>query len=247
MTERLEIWVHDHRDHDHQTPGPIIRVCTNLPSDPPGEDYAGWRAHYTAWYKYRDVINPPDMIGFFAYRYYLWDPSWFPLSPQGINAEVNAYAPNWLRVPKDAFDNYRTFLATWDGDKIKDQLAHCDILQSAPAIVGHGGVIKDFVRHCGSPNDGRALEEITQKYGFVEFDGDKLYHWILITHWPIFDRMMREMEPLRMELHERCKGLDSGNAAYKPRVMDYVMERVYPLWLMKSGLNFKEITQLQGG
>ena len=91
--------------------------------DLPGEDYAGWRAHYTAWHNYLETDNPPDMIGFFAYRYYLWDPSWFPLSPQGISAEINAYAPNWLRVPKDVFDNYRSFLSTWDGDEIKEQFA----------------------------------------------------------------------------------------------------------------------------
>ena len=243
----LEIWVHDYRDHDHQKPGPIIRVCTNLSTDPPGEDYAGWRAHYGAWYKYREPSDPPpDLIGFFAYRYYLWDPSWFPLSPQGVNGEVDKYAKNWLRVSKPDFDTYRTFLSTWDGDKIKEQLAHVDILQSAPATIGHGGIIKDFVKHCGSSNDGKVLEEITHKYGFDAFAGDKLYHWIFITHWSIFDRMMREMEPLRLELHDRCKG-GGSNGHYNKRVMDYVMERVYPLWLIKSGLNFKEVVQLQGG
>jgi len=243
---RLEIWVHDHRDHDHQTPGPIIRTCTNLPTDPPGEDYAGWRAHYTAWYKYHNWADPPDMIGFFAYRYYLWDPSWFPLSPHGDNIPPPGAAPNWLKVSRNDFNTYRTFLSTWDGATIKEQLTHCDILQSAPITVGHGGIIQDFVKHCGSQNDGRALEEVTQKYGFDKFNGDKIYHWIFITHWPVFDRMMREMEPLRLELHDRCKGLDSGNGAYKARVMDYVMERVYPLWLLKSGLDFKEVVQLRG-
>jgi hypothetical protein len=96
-------------------------------------------------------------------------------------------------------------------------------------------------------NDTQALLEVTKKHGFYEFNSNKIYHWIFITHWTIFDRMMREMEPLRIELHERCNGLDSDNQAYKKRVMDYVMERVYPLWLLKSGLKFKEIAQLQGG
>ena len=242
---RLEIWVHDHRDHDHQPTGPIIRVWPNSPDDPPGTDYAGWRAHYGAWHKYRDAGNPPDMIGFFAYRYYLWDSSWFPLSPHGDNIPPPGAAPSWCKVLKQDFDVYRTFLSTWDGTAIKEQLARCDILQSAPITVGHGGIINDFMKHCGSRGDGQALEEVTKKHGFYEFASDKIYHWILITHWPIFDRMMREMEPLRLELHERCKGLDSGNPAYKIRAMDYVMERVYPLWLVKSGLKFKEIIQLQ--
>ena len=244
MTERLEIWVHDYRDGDHQKFGQIISPWVSSPHDPPGEDYAGWRAHYGAWYKYREPSDPPpDLIGFFAYRYYLWDPSWFLLPPH----LVSGHPPNWHRVPKNVFDAYRSFLSTWDGAEIKEQLMHVDILQSAPYTVGHGGVIKDFVKHCGSQNDGKALEEVTQKYGFDKFSGDRLYHYIFITRWPIFDRMMREMEPLRLELHDRCKGADSGNPHYKKRVMDYVMERVYPLWLIKSGLKFKELTQLQGG
>ncbi len=244
---RLEIWVHDYRDTDHQTPGPIIRVCTNLPTDPPGEDYAGWRAHYTAWYKYRDLANPPDMIGFFAYRYYLWDSSWFPLSPGSAGV---SHAHNWARVSWPIFDSYRSFLSTWDGAAIKQQLEHCDILQSAPYHITGGDAGRDILsdfRASGSANDTQALLEVTKKYGFADFNHNKLYHWILITHWPIFDQMMREMEPLRLELHDRCKGLDSSNVSYKKRVMDYVMERVYPLWLLKSGLKFKELTQLQGG
>src|SRR5208282_3421153 len=194
MTARLEIWVHDHRDHDHQKSGPVIRVCTSLPTDPPGEDYAGWRAHYAVWHKYRETAQPPDMIGFFAYRYYLWDPSWFPLSPH----RVKDNAPDWLGVPSAAFDAYRTFWSTWDGAEIKRQLEHCDILQSAPcylSVADYGAdIISDFGAS-GSANDTQALLEVTKKHGFYEFNSNRIYHWLLITHWPIFDRMMREMEP----------------------------------------------------
>ena len=238
---RLEIWVHDHRDGDHQTSGPIIQTWPNSPDDPPGEDYAGWRAHYGTWHKHLKGGDPPELIGFFAYRYYLWHPSWFLSSPHLVQNQP----PNWHRVPKNVFDSYRSFLSTWDGTVIREQLEQHDILQSAGYDVGRD-IIDDF-RHSGSSNDHRALIEVTKKYGFDEFVGRKLYHWILITRWPIFDRMMREMEPLRLELHDRCKGADSGNPHYKKRVMDYVMERVYPLWLIKSGLKFKELTQLQGG
>jgi hypothetical protein len=242
---RLEIWVHDHRDGDHQAPGPIIQTWPNSPDDPPGEDYAGWRAHYGAWHKYLEDGNPPELIGFFAYRYYLWDPSWFPLQPHGDNVPPSGAAPGWRKVPRKEFDIYRFFLSTWDGAAIKEQLAHCDILQSAPITVGNGNIITDFERNCGCAHDGHALAVTVQKYGWDKFAGDKIYHWILITHWPIFDRMMREMEPLRLELHDECKGLICSNPHYRKRIMDYVMERVYPLWLLKSGLNFKEIIQLR--
>ena len=241
----LKIWVHDYRDGDHQKFGQIISPWVSLPHDPPGEDYAGWRAHYGAWIKYRKSGNPPDMIGFFAYRYYLWDPSWFPLSPG--SAGVTG-APNWLRVSWPVFNSYREFLATWDGAAIKEQLASCDILQSAPYHLGGGDHGRDLLSDFGasrSANDTQALLEVTKKHGFAEFNRNKIYHWILITHWPIFDRLMREMGPLRLELHDRCKG--GGTPDYNKRVMDYVMERVYPLWLIKSGLNFKEVVQLQGG
>lgn len=247
MTARspqLEIWVHDHRDYDHQEPGPVIRCWPNSPSDPPGEDYAGWRAHYGAWRNNLEAGDAPDMIGFFAYRYYLWDPSWFPLSPR----RVEDNAPNWFGVSRNEFDAYRSFWSRWDGAAIKQQLEHCDILQSAPYYLSPANYGPDVISDFGasrSANDTQALLEVTKKHGFYEFNSNKIYHWLLITHWPIFDRMMREMEPLRLELHDRCKGLDSNNAAYKKRVMDYVMERVYPLWLLKSGLYFKEIIQLQ--
>ena len=249
MSQTLEIWVHDHRDHDHQAPGSIICPWLENAQDWPGESYAGWRAHYGAWQYYRIAGNAPGMIGFFAYRYYLWDPSWFPIS--NLQNNKNG-APKWLLTSKAEFDSYRSFLSTWDGDAIKDQLAggDIDILQSAPYTLDPGNYGQDIISDfgaSGSANDTQALIEVTKKYGFYEFAGNKIYHWILITRWPIFDRMMREMEPLRLELHERCNGLDSTNEAYKARVMDYVMERIYPLWLLKSGFNFKELVQLQGG
>lgn len=240
---RLEIWVHDHRVSDHQATGPIIRVCTNLPTDPPGENYAGWRAHYTAWYKYRAQVDPPDMIGFFAYRYYLWDPSWFEMAVGGPGC-VSEHAVNWRAVGPSEFEKYRSFLSTWDGAAIKEQLAHCDILQSAPYSFNPSENVANDFSHCGSTNDFNAFMEVIQKHGFYEFRGNKLYQFLFITHWSIFDRIMREMEPLRLELHERCNGLDSDNGEYKKRVMDYAMERVYPLWLLKSGLNFQEIIKV---
>ncbi len=240
---RLEIWVHDHRDGDHQTPGPIIRPCINLPTDPPGENYAGWRSHYTAWYKYRDAVNPPDMIGFFAYRYYLWEQSWFNMGVGGPRS-VSEHALAWRAVGPAAFETYRSFLSTWDGAAIKEQLAQCDLLQAAPySLDPRENIAHDF-SHCGSKNDFDAFMEVIQKHGFYEFRDHKLYQFLFITHWPLFDRLMREMEPLRLELHERCNGLDSGNGAYKARVMDYVMERIYPLWLLKSGVKFKEVIKL---
>src|ERR1039458_340294 len=110
MSQTLEIWVHDHRDHDHQAPGPIIRTWPNSLGDLPREDYAGWRAHYGAWHRYRYRSDAPDMIGFFAYRYYLWDPSWFPISSLQNNKNG---APKWLLTSHAEFDSYRSFLSTW--------------------------------------------------------------------------------------------------------------------------------------
>lgn len=241
---RLEIWVHDHRTNDYQPSGPIIQIWPNSPGDLPGESYAGWRAHYGAWIKYRKSGNPPDMIGFFAYRYYLWDPSWFPLPVQGVDQHIDrATDGKWCRTPGDAFERYRIFLSTWDGAAIKDQLSRCDLLQAAPYNIALN-TVDDFIRHCGSQNDGQAMDDVMKKYGFYQCAPKKIYQFLFITHWPIFDRMMREMGPLRQELHGRCTGLDSPNGAYRNRVMDYVMERIYPCWLIKSGINFQEVLKL---
>lgn len=242
---QLEIWVHDHRSGniDRQPPGRIIHVWPNTSDDLPNEDYAGWRAHYGIWHNYLDTGSAPDLIGFFAYRYYLWMPSWISLNVGGLGS-IHDRAQNWRAISSPEFENYRSFLSTWDGSRIKQELTQCDILQGAPySLPPEQNIIHDFV-HSGSKNDTDALIEITQKYGFYEFNHNKIYQFMFIARWSIFNRMMREMEPLRLELHDRCKGLDSNNGAYKARVMDYVMERIYPLWLIKSGVNFVEVPVL---
>ncbi len=239
----LKIWVHDYRDHDHQPDGPIIAPWLESATDLPGADYAGFRAHYMVW----KTGMTSDLVGFFAYRNYLWDRSWCDIPVGGPGSANVQHAQDWRATSSKTFNDYRVFLSRWDGAQIKKDLESCDILQSAPYhLVPGNDILKDF-GSSGSANDHHALNEVTAKYGFDTFATHKLYHWIFITRWSVFDQMMRELEPLRLELHDRCKGTDSGNVNYKKRVMDYVVERLYPLWLLKSDLNFKECIELRNG
>jgi len=239
----LKIWVHDYRDHDHQPTGPIISPWLESPTDLPRADYAGFRAHYMVW----KTGLKSDLVGFFAYRNYLWDRAWCDIPVGGPGSANVQHAQNWRAAGSEAFNQYRSFLSHWDGEQIKKDLESCDILQSAPYHLSPGKTILQDFGSSGSAKDHQALEEVTTKYGFAAFATIKLYHWLFITRWEIFDRMMTELEPLRLELHDRCTGADSNNGNYKRRVMDYVVERLYPLWLLKSGLNFKEVIELRNG
>lgn len=240
---KIEIWVMDHRDADNQVEGSIIHLRKLVPPiDARG--YADFRAHMGVWADHCVSNDPPDIVGFFGYRKYLWTPEWFDIAVGGPGSS-NRHAPEWLAASPQVFDKYREFLTTWDGAGIEKELVLCDILQASPYYLEQN-TIDDF-SNSGSANDSAALLEVMMKYGLYEGAPHKIYPYILITRWSVFDRMMREIEPMRLELHDRCKGLDTDNRAYKARVMNYVMERVYPAWLIKSGLIFKELPWLHRG
>jgi len=227
----LQIWVIDHRDGDAQLRGDIIAPYMIYGYEDPGPRYADFCALYGAWTGYLGIGSPPEHIGFFGYRKYLCPPNhnkyWAP-----------AHAPNWYQCAKKDFDEYRDFMATWDGGDIKRLLAQYDILQAAPFPLNEN-IYTDFA-------DSRSREDAASLRGALpdSWTSRRIYPYLFITRWSVFDRMMREMEPYRQRLEPLCTGADSISFAYIKRPMAYVMERVYSLWLENSGLSIKEVPLL---
>ena len=227
---RLEILVIDHqgRGGAKQLPGPIIQNYVVYPDDELGARYADYCALYRTWRTYCANGNEPEMLGFFGYRKYLCD------DPSSIG--LPAHAPNFWQTTLDCFNYYRRRLAESDGTDIKALLAQYDVLQGASFEVDD--IIKDFATS-RSQFDAEPLGNAT---GWQH--ATKIYPYLFITRWSVFDRMMSEMEPIRRELDPLITAYDSKDMAYKERPMAYIMERVYSFWLAQSGLSIKEVPLL---
>lgn len=232
---RIEIWAIDHRVEGHQPEGKIIKPWVLLSVERDGR-YADFCALRGVWDKYQDD-EPPEIIGFFTHRKYLLP----PMERRPVLLVEPAHAPLWYQTSADQFNQYRQWWAKWDGAELLPWLASYDILQAAPFPLS-GNIITDFGRS-RSARDADALRDTLRKHG-RSTNSYKIYSYIFITRWSVFDRMMRETEPLRKELHEFCQAADSDNEEYKKRPMAYVMERVYSLWLEHSGLAIKEMPLL---
>lgn len=233
---RIGLWVADHRKEDQQPVGSIIQPFP-LGGDALGLEYADFRALHTVWSQDPD---PPEIIGFFTHRKYLMPPMerrrpYIPVEP--------AHAYGWWQTSRIGFDRYRQWWSEWDGAELLPLLAQYDILQAPPFPLADGDIIQDFM-HSRSEHDAGALLNIARRHGFGSVPRYRIYSYIFITRWSVFDRMMCETEPLRLELHGLCKAEDSANEEYKKRPMAYVMERVYSLWLEHSGLAIKEMPLL---
>jgi hypothetical protein len=260
----LKIWVVDHRGVDStspnalaqernridrenndfpQRPGPIIDVWNPRLRGMYNERYyADYNGFSGPWYaaKAGGWEYIPDLIGFFGYRKYLWMPQWFPLTP----APHCVHAPGWVHVSKRDFDEYRGWLSEWKGSQIKELLRHYDILQAAPYIYADGNSVDDFVKHCGSPTSGQALVDVLKKHKLYDPTWRHNYpNFLMVTHWEVYDWMMREIDPIMRELDE-YHGEDSNDVNYTERPNLYYLERIYPLWLKASCLKFLEVPML---
>ena len=234
---RIKIFVIDHRDGDAQPYGEIIepRYVEGPSVDPDfnlGPEYTDYNALWEIWH----LQEPPDIVGFFGYRKYLLGPL---ADPTGWTWP--AHAPHWLSCSKEHFYEYRRSLVHWDGSELLPLLAQHDIIQAPPFPLDVPW-LTDFARS-RSREDAHTICDVLIDHCLPE-TARRIYPYLFITRWSVFDRMMREIEPLRLKLHGKCVGADSNNADYKKRPMAYVMERVYSLWLENSGLSIKELPLL---
>ena len=182
----LMINVIDHRERDLQAGGEIIGVHPITEHSRPGPEYADFCALYETWYMGNQSGFMPDIVGFFGYRKYL--------APVTGDEEyvTQAHAPGWYQCTAFDFDGYRDYLADWDGDKIKEILAQRDILQAPPFPLTNGkSMMRDF-QDSRSTTDAWVLDTAV-RYGakWKICDSTKIYPYLFITRWSVFDRMMR--------------------------------------------------------
>ena len=217
------------RTGDRQPAGPVIVPFVCEADDLPGQAYADFRALYYMW-RYGARYN---FIGFMGVRKYIL------FSPFIVNANPSHLA-NWWDATKQDFDGYRAALAKWDGASILPLLATHDMIVTPPFDVSYNGdVLMDFATS-RSHHDAFALRRALAHRG-VETFSRRIYPYIFVTRWSVFDRFMKFAWPLAQELEPLCKGKDSINEAYKKRPMAYVLERAFSLWLENSGLYYTEL------
>lgn len=198
--------------------------------------YAETTAVHGVWKSY---IEPPEYIGFWGYRKYLWTPDWFPI-PTAPHCD---HAAGWVYTSRFNFDAYRNFLSTWDGAPIKELLEHCDIIQAAPYTYTASSSLEDFAMYCGSASAAAALFVTLKKHKCFDLAWNKTHpQFHMITRWATFDHMMQGLEPMRQDLDGL--GLDSTNEDFKSRAGSYFMERLYSLWLRHANFNVIEVPLL---
>lgn len=227
----IELWVIDHRDHDWQPAGDIIRHCHINGNN----KYADFQALQRIW-----AVPPytPGIVGFFGYRKYL-----LPVdSNENVGWIKPDHAPGWYFCDKPHFDVYRYWLSKYDGKDIIKTLAMCDILIAPPfPLTRSRDIISDFAES-RSMKDAITLSNAMRKMNWRPTK--VIYPYLFISRWEVFDRFMRETEEIRADLEADIEASDSGNYAYARRPMAYVMERIFSLWFEHAGLEYIEVPLL---
>lgn len=207
--------------------GTYVQGLANCTSEM-GPAYADFNALEWVW----STAQPDpryERIGFFGRRkYILFQPAYdydrTPWGPLG-----------WYDASRQHFDEYRNWLANWNGAELKPLLAKHDILVTPPWKVED--VILDFA-DSRSRTDAASLDHALYKAKINTFSTN-IYPYIFITRWSVFNRFMKFAVPFAKNLEPWCKGVDSKNEAYKKRPMAYVMERAFSLWLESADLDMK--------
>jgi len=230
MTCRLKIWVIDHRKDDHQPYGSIIDAWQVDDDAPPGPRYADYCALYGVWGAFTD--DPPTYVGFMGYRKYLVLPDMkFPADT------VPAHAPGWWKCSLGSFNVFREEYAKNDGAALLSLLAQYDVLV-APPFPLDCSIYEDFARS-RSRQDAWMLQRVC-----TPWDANQIYPYLFMTRWEVFNRAMRDLEAMRVELNDDCTAEDSEDDEYQRRPMAYVMERAWSLWLEHSGLSIHTLPLL---
>ena len=187
------------------------------------ETYADMRAPYWIW-KNRDDL---DIIGFHGYRKLL------SFIPHG--------EPKWLDVSLDEFRKYQEWLSKWDGAHIQWLLSQYDIIVTTPFDCSYNGDIGEDFRRSRSHDDWTVFEDV-MPYTKMEYMYTKhIYPMHFVTRAPVFNRFMEWWWPRAEEMRSRIKSIDVQDPAYKQRAMAYLSERIFSMWLDKSGLSLFKV------
>ena len=186
--------------------------------------YADMRAPYWIWKNRNDL----DIIGFQGYRKFL--------------DFMTRVEPKWYNTMLDDFRQYQTWLSLTDGQYIQELLAQYDIIV-APAFdcIYNEDMATDF-RISRSSKDWDVVESVIGHAGIFT---SLIRPMHFVTRASVFNRFMEWWWPLAEKIRSRIKSEDVKDLTYLARPMAYVSERMYSLWLDKSGLSVVEVPLLQ--
>ena len=225
MSDKIIVCDHKENAVPRQPPGDIVGTFIaggiGEPELPP--IYADFAALDWCWRKLSH-----ERIGFFGRRKYIL----FQEGP--VEYKRTDWGPlGWYDATYREFDEYRNWLANWDGQQMKEELAQTDIIVTPPWRVDD--LMNDFGRS-RSMADAGVLGRTLYDHG-VNTTSTRIYPYIFATRWSVFDRFMKFAVPFAKEIEPYITADDSTNEAYKKRPMAYVLERAFSLWLENSGLN----------
>jgi hypothetical protein len=249
MARRVNLYTVDHHDPVLTKGTGFVRTVQvgkgdTLLGDPTFADmivqYAVWRGGDPVWCKDKPVKNiynylaAEDIIGFQGYRKHL---------DFRFGRQVSG---NWYDVDPIEFRQYQNWQEDHAGPNIETLLKDCDILTNPPYDVMHnGGMRKDFYQSA-SETDWYLMEHILRKHGITDFDLPTVTSYCVFTGTgKVFDEWMKFWWEVVCELTATlpvtCPDPGPRPDIYLPRRMAFLSERIYSLWLHRSGLRTKAL------
>ena len=187
--------------------------------------YGDMRAPYWIW-KNRDDL---DIIGFHGYRKFL-------------DFRNILQAPGWYDTLLGSFNSYQQWLAEYDGQYIRELLAHHDIIVATPFDCSYNiNIAEDFCRSRSTMD----WDVVTAVIGAAGMGTPSIRPMHFVTRAAVFHRYMEWWWPHAEDIRSKIRGRFVNDTAYLERPMAYISERMYSLWLDRSNLSFVEVPLLQ--
>jgi len=219
---------YDNPRREPQPVGGIARSFVAGLSDRDGDtiadrdSYADARAMYWVWKN-----APLDIVGFHGYRKHI---------------DFRGDATGWTAVSLPAFRAYQEWLAGWDGADVVSLLRQCDIIVTSPYRCAAGEDMTSDFQRSRSPRDWAALQEVMG--GGFEYRLPYIHNMFFVTTAPLFRAYMRFWWGVCQRLEPLVTSEDATDPAYRARAMAYLSERIFGMWLHRSGLAYVELPLL---
>lgn len=189
-------------------------------ADRPG--YADARAMYYAW---KNLAF--DVVGFHGYRRHI---------------NFRGDTAGWTRVSLPHFRLYQEWLAGWDGSGIRSLLREHDVIVTTPYRFGAGEDLTSDFRRSRSARDWTALQDVMG--GGFDFHLPYVHNMFFVTSAPLFREYMSFWWGICEKLEPLVTSEDATDPSYKARAMAFLSERIFSLWLHRSGVSYIELPLL---
>ena len=196
-----------------------------------GLSFADMEAQYLVW-----QTGPTyGIIGFQGYRKHL---------DFRHGAEVKG---DWVDMTPNEFRNYQTWQHDSAAHNVRSLLSDCDVLTNPPFDVSYNLNIAEDFKRSASIEDWGALETVMRRHGDFDFAMTTVTSYCVLTAtFPVFNEWMKFWWKIVRELEPLLKPSDYGPRPdiYLPRRLAFLSERIFSLWLNKSGLKVKPLPLL---